>query len=88
MFRGLFEGPAPWIILIVVLLLFGATRLPALARSLGQSTKILRNELKDGAKSEEAKGDAAPQAAQDAPSATSEAPASTTTPSTRSDTTP
>ncbi|MEP6843879.1 MAG: twin-arginine translocase TatA/TatE family subunit [Pseudolysinimonas sp.] len=46
MFRGLFEGPGIWIVLAVVLLLFGATRLPALARSIGQSTKIFREEIK------------------------------------------
>ena len=46
MLRGLFDGPGIWIVLVVVLLLFGATRLPALARSLGQSTKIFRNEMK------------------------------------------
>ncbi len=34
------------IIAAIVLLLFGATRLPALARSIGQSTKILRDEMK------------------------------------------
>ncbi|MFC6355616.1 twin-arginine translocase TatA/TatE family subunit [Luethyella okanaganae] len=34
------------IILVVILLLFGAPKLPALARSLGQSMKILRNEVK------------------------------------------
>jgi len=47
MFRGLFEGPGIWVVLVVVLLLFGATRLPALARSIGQSTKILKDELKN-----------------------------------------
>lgn len=39
----------PWtwvIILLVVLVLFGATRLPALSKSLGQSIKIFRNEVK------------------------------------------
>jgi sec-independent protein translocase protein TatA len=46
MLRGLFDGPGIWIVLAVVLLLFGATRLPALARSIGQSTKIFRNEMK------------------------------------------
>lgn len=35
------------IVLLVILLLFGATRLPALARSIGQSTKVLRQELRD-----------------------------------------
>ncbi|TFC78173.1 twin-arginine translocase TatA/TatE family subunit [Cryobacterium sp. TMS1-20-1] len=34
------------IILFVVLLFFGAPKLPALARSLGQSMKIFRTELK------------------------------------------
>ena len=34
------------IVLVVILLIFGATRLPALARSIGQSTKILKEELK------------------------------------------
>jgi sec-independent protein translocase protein TatA len=33
------------IVLAIVLLLFGAAKLPALAKSLGQSTKILRAEL-------------------------------------------
>ncbi|MEO6534015.1 MAG: twin-arginine translocase TatA/TatE family subunit [Pseudolysinimonas sp.] len=37
------------IIVAIVLLLFGATRLPALARSIGQSTKIFREEMKTGA---------------------------------------
>jgi sec-independent protein translocase protein TatA len=34
------------IIALVILLLFGATRLPALAKGLGQSMKIFKNELK------------------------------------------
>lgn len=45
----LLQGLTGWhflIILVVVLLIFGATRLPALAKSLGQSAKILRNELR------------------------------------------
>jgi sec-independent protein translocase protein TatA len=42
------------IILVVVLVLFGATRLPALSKSLGQSVKIFRSEMKtdDDAKAE------------------------------------
>lgn len=43
---NLFQGPHLIIVLVIILLLFGATRLPALARSLGQSTKIFRNEIK------------------------------------------
>lgn len=38
------------IVLAVILLIFGATRLPALARSIGQSTKILKDELKSDEK--------------------------------------
>lgn len=34
------------ILLAVILLLFGATRLPALARSVGQSARIFRTEVK------------------------------------------
>ena len=33
------------IILAVIVLLFGATKLPALAKAVGQSTKILKSEL-------------------------------------------
>lgn len=40
------------IVLAVILLIFGATRLPALARSIGQSTKILKDELKSEPKSD------------------------------------
>jgi sec-independent protein translocase protein TatA len=35
------------LILAVVVLLFGATKMPALARSVGQSMKIFRHEIKD-----------------------------------------
>lgn len=35
------------ILLVVILLLFGAPKLPALARSLGQSMKIFRSEVKN-----------------------------------------
>ena len=34
------------IILAVILLLFGAARLPALAKSLGQSARVFRGEMK------------------------------------------
>ncbi|MFB2586961.1 twin-arginine translocase TatA/TatE family subunit [Herbiconiux liukaitaii] len=48
---GLFQNLTGWhalILLAVVLLIFGATRLPALARSLGQSMTIFRSEVRDG----------------------------------------
>ena len=43
---NLFSGPHIWILLFIILLLFGAPKLPALARSLGQSMKIFKNEVK------------------------------------------
>ncbi len=36
------------IILVIVLVLFGASRLPALARSVGKSVRIFKSEVKDG----------------------------------------
>ncbi|WP_395243148.1 twin-arginine translocase TatA/TatE family subunit [Agromyces sp. MMS24-K17] len=46
MFGNAFTGWHALIILLVILLLFGAPKLPALARSLGQSMKILRSEVR------------------------------------------
>lgn len=37
------------LILVVILLLFGAGKLPALAKSAGQSARILKSELREGA---------------------------------------
>ncbi|HEY3437563.1 MAG TPA: twin-arginine translocase TatA/TatE family subunit [Actinotalea sp.] len=47
------------LILLVVLLLFGANRLPDLARSVGKSLKIFKSEVKDITKDEPAAGPAA-----------------------------
>lgn len=54
------------IILVVILLLFGATRLPALSKSLGQSMRIFRSETK--AMKEENADQATPPAETSAPS--------------------
>ena len=64
------------IIVAIVLLLFGATRLPALARSIGQSTKIFREEMKSDAPAAPAADTTAEQAA--APAAVLNAPATAT----------
>ena len=40
------RGPEIWILLLVLLVLFGAKRLPSAARSLGQSMRILKAETK------------------------------------------
>lgn len=52
MFQG-FTGWHAVILLVIILLLFGAPKLPALARSLGQSMKIFKNEIKPEDKPED-----------------------------------
>ena len=57
----LFDGPWPIVIIIIVaLLLFAAPKLPAMARSLGQSMRIIKSEVK------EMKNDGKPEATKDA----------------------
>lgn len=41
------------ILLVVILLVFGAPKLPGLAKSLGQSLKIFRNEMKSDSKDDD-----------------------------------
>lgn len=63
-------GPHGWqwlLILAVILLLFGAAKLPALAKSLGQSARVFKGEMK--AMKDE-----------DVPAATTTTPAATTPP--------
>jgi sec-independent protein translocase protein TatA len=56
-----FGLPELIIILVILLLLFGSTRLPKLSRSIGQSAKELKEGFGDGSKSEKtAKQDSAP----------------------------
>ena len=46
---GIFNNLTGWHLLVIVflvLLLFGAPKLPALARSMGQSMRIFKNEIK------------------------------------------
>ena len=47
-------GPELIIVLVVVLLLFGAAKLPQLARSLGASAKEFKKGVEDGVSDEEA----------------------------------
>lgn len=84
MFGNAFTGWHALIILLVILLLFGAPKLPALARSLGQSMKILKSEVRSDGDADAADGTVAKTEASAAgePSATTPAaPASTTAPS-------
>jgi sec-independent protein translocase protein TatA len=61
MWQG-FTGWHALIILVVILLLFGAPKLPALARSLGQSMKILKSEVRTDKTDPDAPGDEKPKA--------------------------
>jgi len=63
------------IVLIVILLLFGATKLPALAKSVGQSAKILKNEMKTDQVETEKRDAAAPVVYTEEPPAGMAAPA-------------
>ncbi|GAA4482024.1 Sec-independent protein translocase subunit TatA [Microbacterium panaciterrae] len=69
------------IILAVILLLFGAAKLPALAKSMGQSARVFKGEMK-AMKDEDAARDAA------APSATTPAPVQSTAAETTAAVTP
>jgi sec-independent protein translocase protein TatA len=51
MLNDLFGGWHILIVLAIVVLLFGATRLPALARALGQSRNAFKAEMKKGEES-------------------------------------
>jgi len=74
---GAFGWPHLLIILAVILLLFGAAKLPALAKSLGQSARVFKGEMKamkdDDATAKAAKADnAVPETpAADAPASSS-----------------
>ncbi len=48
-----FGGPELIIVLVVILLLFGARKLPDLARSLGASAKEFRKGIEEGTKDED-----------------------------------
>lgn len=46
-------GPQLLIILVILVLLFGSTKLPGLARSLGQAQNEFKRGLRDGADDDE-----------------------------------
>ena len=50
-----FQGDLIWVLLILVLL-FGATRLPKLARSIGQSTKEFKEGMREGYREQPVEG--------------------------------
>ncbi|MBP1327040.1 sec-independent protein translocase protein TatA [Leucobacter exalbidus] len=74
---GNLSGPTLLVILFIVLLLFGAPKLPALAKSLGQSMKILKKEVRNDADPDQESA-----AASTPPPATPAAPAAPAAPAT------
>lgn len=58
---GIFQNiglPELVIILVIILLLFGATKLPKLARGLGSSVKEFKKGMEEGAENTDAKDEA------------------------------
>ena len=49
-------GPELLVVLVIVMLLFGASRLPKLARSMGQAGKEFKEGLKEGYKEQPVEG--------------------------------
>jgi sec-independent protein translocase protein TatA len=49
MIAGLFDGPEVIVVLVVILVLFGGSRIPKLARNLGQAQKEFKKGLSEGA---------------------------------------
>ncbi|MCC4250207.1 MULTISPECIES: Sec-independent protein translocase subunit TatA [Microbacterium] len=66
------------IVLAVILLLFGAAKLPALAKSVGQSARVFKSEMKEMKRDDEVAGNAP-----DAPRATEAGSASSVAPEKR-----
>jgi sec-independent protein translocase protein TatA len=51
---ALLQGNEIWVVALVVLVLFGGSQLPKLARSVGQAQKEFKKGLDEGAKDDEA----------------------------------
>ena len=71
---GLFDRPGTWILILVVILLFGAKRLPDLARGVGRSMRIFKAET-EGLRGDATPADGTPVAAPPAQSVVAPAPA-------------
>jgi sec-independent protein translocase protein TatA len=74
MLAGFFDSPAEiGIILLVVLLLFGGSQLPKLAKNIGKAQKEFKEGLSEGQKAAAAGEPAAPAAPAEAPKGDSQA---------------
>ncbi|MGD9955422.1 MAG: Sec-independent protein translocase subunit TatA [Candidatus Nanopelagicales bacterium] len=71
---GFLREPGVWIVILIVILLFGAKRLPDLARGVGRSLRIFK------AETEGLRSDAEPTAGADAAPAVTAAPAAPAVP--------
>jgi sec-independent protein translocase protein TatA len=60
MFKNLFDGPHLIIVLLVLVVLFGAKRLPDAARSLGRSMRIFKSEVETMRSGDDKKSDDSP----------------------------
>jgi sec-independent protein translocase protein TatA len=60
MFAGIFDGPEVIVVLVVVLVLFGGSQIPKLARNLGQAQKEFKKGMDQGAKDAETSDSDAP----------------------------
>jgi len=49
----MFSGPEIWIVLAIVLVLFGGSQIPKLAKNLGQAQNEFKKGLGEGSESEE-----------------------------------
>ena len=68
------------LILVVILLIFGASRLPALAKSMGQSARVFKSEMKQMKDDGTAQNEAADE--QDGSSTTTTSPSEAASPDT------
>jgi sec-independent protein translocase protein TatA len=71
---GFLREPAVWIVILIVILLFGAKRLPDLARGVGRSLRIFKAET-EGMRSDGSAPDAPPVSAAPTPPPVAAAPA-------------
>jgi len=58
MFAGIFDGPEVIVVLVVVLVLFGGSQIPKLARNLGQAQKEFKKGLDQSKDDEDTSTDA------------------------------
>lgn len=64
MIATVFGAPEALIVLVVILVLFGGSQIPKMARNLGQAQREFKKGLSDGQKSAEQNGETKPNAEQ------------------------